>query len=405
MLMSPPTDDVLKLLNSVNIPSLFLTFASGRVPPGLFSRLILLFLQWSGEEWNREMSPRLFRNFAWFHILPDQGISVIFWCHASTIEVVIYSGDNDKKRADISRAVHWKLRFILECMRKEFHWLNNVKYDMCVCCPVCSQPGSVKCRGHGVRGCECLHYLSESDLRKRQHCNRPARNLLGDCRIPVKQFECWFLFGEEEEGAEMSTNQQLQALRVTSHGGFLSAKGIVSIEGTKRIDLALPESIQTSIQSIPLNSESGVKDIVIKFRESLQLEPASFDSPEPETKKMIRGLALRAKSEKRDDLVKHLREITPAGTTGPLLNEDMSVGCMPYKQYEDLTFSLSGGDEWKLLAERLGLSQIQIRFLDKRVTNPSDVVLGAVGKHRHLSVREIYDTLVECELPAIADLM
>ena len=29
-------------------------------------------------------------------------------------------------------------------------------------------------------------------------------------------------------------------------------------------------------------------------------------------------------------------------STGPLLNEDMSVGCMPYKQYEDLTFSLSG---------------------------------------------------------------
>ena len=28
--------------------------------------------------------------------------------------------------------------------------------------------------------------------------------------------------------------------------------------------------------------------------------------------------------------------------TGPLLNEDMSVDCMPYKQYEDLTFSLSG---------------------------------------------------------------
>ena len=29
-------------------------------------------------------------------------------------------------------------------------------------------------------------------------------------------------------------------------------------------------------------------------------------------------------------------------STGPLLNEDMSVGCMPYKQYEELTFSLSG---------------------------------------------------------------
>ena len=55
---------------------------------------------------------------------------------------------------------------------------------------------------------------------------------------------------------------------------------------------------------------------MIQFREALQLEPASLVSPEPEAKSMIRALALRAKSEKRDDLVRHLREITPAGTTG-----------------------------------------------------------------------------------------
>ena len=207
MLMSPPTDDVLQLLDSVNVPSLFVTFASGRVPPGLFSRLILHFLQWCGEEWKSKVSPELFHNFAMFHILPDQGISVIFWCHSTAIEVAVYSGGNDEKRADISRAVHWKLRFILECMRKEFHWLNNVKYDMCVCCPVCSRPGSVKCRDHDVRGCECLHFLSESDLRQRQHCDRPGRSILWDRRIRVKQFECWFLIGEREEGAGISTNQ------------------------------------------------------------------------------------------------------------------------------------------------------------------------------------------------------
>ena len=213
MLMSPPTYDVLQLLDSVNIPSLFVTFASGRVHPGLFSRLILHFFRWCGEEWNSEMSPRLFQNFAIFHILPDQGISVIFWCHPSAIEVSLYSEDNDEKRVDISRAVHWKLRCILECMRNEFHWLNKVKYDMCVCCPVCSQPGSGKCHDHDVRGCECLHFLSESDLRERQHCNRPGRILTGGCRIRIQQFKCWFLFGEEKEGAGKSTNQ----VRCQSH--------------------------------------------------------------------------------------------------------------------------------------------------------------------------------------------
>ena len=60
---------------------------------------------------------------------------------------------------------------------------------------------------------------------------------------------------------------------------------------------------------------------------------------------------------------------------------------------------------WKLLADRLGFSQIEMCFLDERVVNPSDVVLGAVAKHRHLSVGEMYDTLVDCELPVVADIM
>ena len=209
MLMSPPTYDVLQLLDSVNIPSLFVTFASGRVPPGLFSRLMQYFLQWCGKEWNSEVSPQLFHNFAIFHILPARGISVIFWCHSSAIEVTVYSADNDEKEAEISCAIPWRLKFIFECMRKKFHWFNNLKYEICVCCPVCSKPGSVKCREHDVRGCECLHFLSESDLRRRHYCNRPGHSILWDRRIRVKQFECWFLFREEEEGAVMSTNQVL----------------------------------------------------------------------------------------------------------------------------------------------------------------------------------------------------
>ena len=209
MLMSHPTDDVMKLLDSVKVPSLIVRFASGRVPPGLFSRLILLFLKWCREEWSNSTSPQLFHNFAMFQILPDQGISVILLCHSSSIEILVYSGDDEyettaaftRGNCDVStsRYIHWKLRLILECMRKEFHWLKNIKYEMCVCCPVCSQPGSAKCRAHDVRGCPCIHLLSESDLQKRQHCNRPGRNIREDCRICIKQFSCWFSFGEKEE--------------------------------------------------------------------------------------------------------------------------------------------------------------------------------------------------------------
>lgn len=55
--------------------------------------------------------------------------------------------------------------------------------------------------------------------------------------------------------------------------------------------------------------------------ENLQLKPAEPDDPTPETKQWIRCLAITAKSEKRMDIVTHLRSIAPAGTTGELTVE------------------------------------------------------------------------------------
>ena len=63
-----------------------------------------------------------------------------------------------------------------------------------------------------------------------------------------------------------------------------------------------------------------------------------------------------------------------------------------------------GGDEWKLVAEELGLTQQEIRFLDKRTLNPLDAALAFVAKQRHITVGDLYDLLSECGFPAIADL-
>ena len=207
MLMSPPTDDVLKILDSVKIPSLFVKFESGRVPPGLFSRLVLQFFQWCNKEWKSPVKPRLHKNFAMFHIRPDEGSSVTFLCHSSSIEIIFLSGNDDlDRKADLthgnfdvttSRGIQWQLTLILECMRKEFFWLENMTYEMCVCCPVCSK--SVKCRDHGMRGCEeCLHFLSQSDLRRLKYCERAG--ICRDCRIHVEQFVPWFSLSDEAKG-------------------------------------------------------------------------------------------------------------------------------------------------------------------------------------------------------------
>ena len=209
MLRSPPTSDVLELLASAQIPSLFVRFESRRVPPGLFSRLILLFHKWSQERWMSPIKPLLFNNVALFHIRPHNATSLVLLCHSSSIEVV-FCGGAGVALADeggfscgvdlnVSRDIHRQMRLFLECMRKEFFWLEHMRYEMCVSCPVCSlQKGSSKCRDHGVRGCDCLHLLSELEMQNLPYCKRPV--VCGDRRIFKAMFVPWFSFSHEEEG-------------------------------------------------------------------------------------------------------------------------------------------------------------------------------------------------------------
>ena len=58
------------------------------------------------------------------------------------------------------------------------------------------------------------------------------------------------------------------------------------------------------------------KQIVHQLQETLQWNQASLEQPNREAKKWIRSLTREARRSERLDVVKHLREITPAGTTG-----------------------------------------------------------------------------------------
>jgi len=58
------------------------------------------------------------------------------------------------------------------------------------------------------------------------------------------------------------------------------------------------------------------KQIVHELQETLEWNQASLEQPNHEAKKWIRSLTREARRSKRLDVVEHLREITPAGTTG-----------------------------------------------------------------------------------------
>ena len=212
MLMSHPPEEIMELIASAEIPSLFLKFETGQVPPGLFPRLVLQVLQWCKEECTKPEHPQLYHNFVRIYSSEEVNCSIILLCHMSSIEVVVYKDDDGLEMAHGSKSaigspvssnhdtfasvVLRQLELILEYMRKEFCWLQNMKYEMSFLCPVCCQGGAFRvCKRHSTEHCkreECLHFWPESELRsaKKARCTKYAA--AETSKVPVKKLEPWF---------------------------------------------------------------------------------------------------------------------------------------------------------------------------------------------------------------------
>ena len=84
--------------------------------------------------------------------------------------------------------------------------------------------------------------------------------------------------------------------------------------------IALPCEVEESL----LCRTSDAREVVRQLQETMQPDQASLKEPEPETKQLIRCLARTAINSNRLDVLEHLREITPAGTTG---ESDFEMSC------------------------------------------------------------------------------
>ena len=207
MLMSCPTTELLELVESANIPSLFVKFSNGEVPPAFFPRLVVQFIQWGRERFWSEETPQLFVGFARFYT-SEEKCSVIFICHSSSVEVVVHGGNSasflpSSGEETCARRVCRQLSLILECMRNQFPWLENMTYEMCVKCPVCSKGGEVAfCKTHGAKICkqeECLHFWTVSELcsdTRNVSCRRFA--FARDTTVEIEQFSPWFPAPKEQ---------------------------------------------------------------------------------------------------------------------------------------------------------------------------------------------------------------
>ncbi|XP_022808823.1 uncharacterized protein LOC111345807 [Stylophora pistillata] len=156
--------------------------------------------------------------------------------------------------------------------------------------------------------------------------------------------------------------------------------------------LVLPCDVSQSLQSESVPPE----DVVCKL-----LDLPSLKAPAPEDRKWIRCLMRDAKDCDRTDVVTFLRKNAPAGTTGCSYFQC----CFSFtNEHNSSTYHVtdfSGGDEWKIVADKLGFEDAYIRCFDQRFKNPVDLIL----QHCKLDVGQLYDVLVECEFPALADLL
>lgn len=75
------------------------------------------------------------------------------------------------------------------------------------------------------------------------------------------------------------------------------------------------------------------------------------------------------------------------------------------KNISFLSFRVTGREEWKVVAEALGLTPSEIRFLDKRTLNPLDAALCFVASQRYITVGDLYDLLNKHGFPVIADFL
>ena len=203
MLRTHPPEEISTLVESAKMPSLFIKFDTGRVPPGLFPRFVLEFLLWWGRECPCLALPQLYSNFARFNNFPIQGLSAVFLCHSSTIEVVVISVNTGVDMANMAsiRPFHSQLTLIINQVWGKF-WVKNVGCEVCFLCPVCSRGRVINsCTPYYKEGCEqdeCLHFISELDLGDETQviCTRSVAVV--DNQIQVEKFSPWISCAEKK---------------------------------------------------------------------------------------------------------------------------------------------------------------------------------------------------------------
>ena len=148
--------------------SLVFKFCDGFVPHGLFPQLVSRLIAFS-PKLECKKDPKLYCNGAHFILGKKSQFDLVLLCSKHCIKLVLKSYNGDSEEVAVNSLAIQVLTLIeqeLESLCKQWHWLGNVHYDLCVACTACLT-SSIQCERHKSASCsdqDCMHLLSISSV-------------------------------------------------------------------------------------------------------------------------------------------------------------------------------------------------------------------------------------------------
>ena len=145
---------------------LFVHFLDGFLPHGLFPQVVSRLIRCSPELGSRRV-PNLFQNLARFIVGGSDEHDLILVCRKRFLKLILRRPQPRPASAarDVTAArARCCLETILSDLSRDYSSLRNVRYEICVACPSCTN-GSQMCTTHRQRSCpreDCMHLLPVS---------------------------------------------------------------------------------------------------------------------------------------------------------------------------------------------------------------------------------------------------
>ena len=159
-----------KLTPQESDPSpLIFNFCNGFVPHGLFPQLVShLVALFQKLEFTKD--PKLYCNGAHFFLGKKSQFDLVLLCSKHCIKLIFKSYDTDSELLVAGNSLAVQVRTLieqeLEHLCKQWHWLGNVHYDVCISCKACLS-SATQCERHKSASCvdqDCMHLLPISSV-------------------------------------------------------------------------------------------------------------------------------------------------------------------------------------------------------------------------------------------------